>query len=363
MSDSNQSGSKQTSTRPNRRAALKAAGASIAGVTLPIEMVGAVVPGSGYDGELVSVRRDRDDPLSADEVLDLQAAAAARYRDETGSAEQIGKSAPEADADVYAFSYRIDGAGRPATYFGTAAGDTRPSNRELARLHRHATEFEELVAESSAPAYQRDVEELDSGASTASAGSTTDWGEPVASDYREQVDDPYGVLYSRSDIYEYVDSDDDIVAYLDDHLLEVSPGGQEWGTDWHNDLCSEELRWSDYEPGDATLDERVPNGNRDGDYYVSASMGYETAEVSVSYNPPDIYRWDETKRTEDLQKLWWNFESGIWNPQQFDVAGQMRTGTRADSWDTLLSTYNDARWRHSLTLDTHLTDHTLYYYY
>lgn len=360
----NQRKESNSSSIISRRNALRYSGSAVAGVALPFEIVAGALGGKAYDGELVSVRRTKGNALTPDQVYDLQTQAASKARKKLGGDIKIGKSKTQDDVKIYAFSYRIDSNGNVAGYVGFAPSDNPPQKSTVARLHNSADQFEQKVAESALASYDLAEAEDQSLVSTAKAGSVdTEWGDPVDSFHYELADDPYGVLYHRGDVYEYVDSDEDVIAYLMDQVVRPNPGINEYGSDWKQDLALTKNDWGVYQGGSPELDEYKPQGDKSGDYSVYATGGYETAEITIQYDPPKMIRTDNSQDVEDYMALKWNFEAERDSPQTFDVYSQMRTTSQASTYDSLVENTSQARWRHQYTLDTHRTKSSWTYSY
>jgi hypothetical protein len=357
---------KKRSGLMNRRTVLRMTAGATAGVALPVESVGAIIPDSGPSGVLVSIRRQNGNPLAPEAARGLQRKANEKAQDQLGHRLKAGESEFLGGGRIYAFVHRIDGLGRPATYYGVV-GETEggPTESEIEHVHEGADRFEKTVKDSSARVYGRDVSSADAIVSTARAGDVSrDWGSPIAANHVEQVDKPYGVTYSRVDVYEYVDDVNDSYGYMCDNLLKTSPGAEEWNNDWKNDICHSELRWWEYDASDVALDQHIPNGDKSGDYTVNASMDYEGASVGVSYDPPKIKRKEMSSQTSDLQKLKFNVESqeGANSMNQYDIAGQVRADSPASSGDTLLHTEGRGQFFHQYTYDNHSMDHQIAFF-
>ena len=302
---------------------------------------------------IVTARRSSSNPLSPDEVYELQKEAAERFNRINDTDIAIGKGKPASDADTVALTHYIKPNGEPATYAGALPSAKGAAAHRIDRLHAHADEFERTIQKttSNEPTYGF--------VGLASAGNMKNWDSKVANTNYEYNDCPYGVIYMSMEVKEEYDGY--YYGYGGDHIHRVNPGANQCGSGWTQYETWTRDYWSEYDAGDPQLEETYPSGDRSGDFSVSGSISYGNASIGVSYNPPKVSRTDNTDDIADDYKLDWKFNSDTSSRHDFNPASQVEVSDDAESGNRILKYLSGSKW-YNYNYGFHTTEADWYVY-
>lgn len=344
MTSQKDSASGTSNGRLNRRHLLKGTGAAVGGLAFPFGQTVSAL-NDGYNGEKVTRTPSPQNSLTPSEVFEIQREMVQKFRSKTGFGEEIplGVVYPSEDSEILSLSFRIDGAGQPSVFVGTAPSDQSVSKGRAGRLHRAAREHAEKVQGEVAPKLtDRDVT-----SGGASADSVTGWDEMV-SEYAIQHDDcPYGSLFLGGEVYEKKGTS--FYGYGVDHVHRSNPGSNYCGSSWSLNDAHSYHNWDAFDRDEPILHEYHPDSNQSGNFSVSGSVGYSGASISVNYAPPDVFRTVTagSNGTENVE--WdWDYTFDPDSPAQHEPASIIKSPEEAVSSPTasnrLLEIVGGATW-------------------
>ena len=330
----------------NRRTAVKSLGVGITGIAFPYGTVTSAL-GAGYDGEMVIIKRPADNRMSPDEVHDVQKEAVQRFRDETGKDFGIGSAAPADGSDIISAVYRIDSTGQSLTYLGCVDRDSSVSEEQVKKLHQRAEEHAQNVADgvgdTSAPGVVR-------------AGNASNWDRKVNNYSIDFNDCPDGGIYMGGAVYE--EEGTDLWGYGIDHTHRPNPASN-FCSDSSGGMTNSrsEMNWEYFDVAEPEYHEAYPDTDKNGDFSVSGTIGILSADISVTYDPPEVYR-DVTLDYNNNENVWmdWDFGTIQYDAAEFDVtsciysAEQARSGSLESN--RLLEVYANADWTSGFSEDS-----------
>jgi len=296
---------------------------------------------------VISIQRGKGNGIDANKYNKLLSRFI-RAAKKKAELEELAVAKPELSAGekIYSLTFVATPDGNAQTYIGSG---TNPGDTELKHLHDRSIQFQE----------QNTVKSTENGLSTQQTEPDYEW-DPVGSAVWEKSDDPYGIVQNSSEAWHYTDDPNyDVFAATTDAAFE--PGSRAYDSDYFWDTASVRHYWGrNYEPGDATLTDWAPNGDRTGDTAVSTKVSYSGAAIGVSYNPPEVQRTDNTGLANDNVRLKW--EPGDTDTKEdifsSSVASVMKSGNYASVGDNLAETscrYTVSRLGGTKTLSTPLT--------
>lgn len=307
------------------RPALKAFGTSVAGLAFPYGSVSAL-SGNSYGGEFAIVKASPADRLSTQDVRDIQSEAISNYKAETGSDEGIGAVVPAEDSDILSMVYRIDPTGETSTYLGAVPKGASVSKARVVELHQNAEEHAQKVR----GGIHTEYADRGSASGVARAGSASDWDRAV-NEYAIEYDDcPNGGIYMGGTVYEKEGID--YYGYGIDHIHRPNPGRNYCGN--YTDLLATECRhnWEYFDRDPPILHKHFPDSDKNGDYSVSGSVGYQAAEISVTYDPPEVYRDVTADKNDSENVIWdWDFASQERDQEEFNPTSVAKSQEQAVS--------------------------------
>lgn len=341
-----------SSTR--RRNFLRLVGGAAAISSAPTSVAGKV--GSGPSPSVtISVRRDREDPMSLERANALMKRAVSQFRDETGSEEGIGYSQEESSekTDVYALTFHIDGKGRPASYIGSTYSGPKAKARDdpgsVKQLHRNADRFEARATDSVTNVTQFGNED-----SVSAAGLNNDW-QVFETSERESITQ-WGVLKTNMSVGYYVYNDDDepkTTHFRTFSFHRNNPGVNQYtDSNYHQNNGRME---HDYGSGlSAELGRYAPTGNKTGSYTYSGSIsaGVDGASLGIgaSYSPTNVSRLDESDDVRDRAVWDWSYNPKLlWdgatqNPDTFEPSSLASTKATPEQDDRIVTVDRSADW-------------------
>ena len=353
MSDEDMQRSKHR-TGLSKRQTIKSFGVAGGALLFPYGTVTSAVRDE-YTGESVLRKASPNDPLTPSEVRSLQSDAIQAFKDKTGTDEILGGVVPDTDTDIIAIGFHVGPVTGASLYLGTIPKGAHLSNGIVAERHRAAAAH---VKDAQADNRTR------SGVATASDSGSSDpsnWDTDVASYYINYDDKPNGSLYDSGTVYEKAQSDE--WAYGIDHVHRPNPGANTYpdsSIDLVESICRH--KWGAYDAGYITPHDYFPDSDERGDFSVSGSAGFITAEVSVEYDPPEVYRTTkaEPNGTDDF---YWNWEhpTTTSSDHTFRPVSIARSYDRATSSSSasnrLFELYTMAEWDNA-----EVTDRSVYVY-
>lgn len=327
----------------SKRSVLKAFGTGVAGLAFPYGSVSALGGGS-YGGEFVIVKTSPENRLSTQDVHEIQKEAVSNYKAETGTDEAIGTVVPSVDSDVLSLVYRIDPTGETSTYLGAVPKGASVSKARAADLHKKADEHAKKVR----GGIHTEYADRTSASGVARAGNTSGWDRAV-NEYAFDYDDcPDGGIYMGGTVYEKAGTD--YYGYGIDHIHRPNPGNN-YCSDSYVDLGATECRhnWEYFDRDPPILHEHHPNTDKNGDFSVSGTVGYMTADITVTYDPPEVYRDVTADKNDSENVIWdWDFSSYQSDQEEFNPTSVIKSQEQAVSGsyasNRLLEVVGKATW-------------------
>jgi hypothetical protein len=286
----------------NKRHFLKGVGLAAGSLAFPYGQVTAAVT-NRYEGEQVLLTPSPENALSASEAFAIQRETVQEFRSKSDISEDvpIGISYPSEDSKIVALSFRVDEAGQASIHMGAVPRDQSISQERAKSLHQTAQEHAEEVADEVDP--KRADRDMNSG--VASANYATGWDQMVSHYSYEYDDCPYGSLYLGGEVYEKEGTS--YWGYGVDHVHRSNPGANACGSSYVVNDAYSRHDWDYYEAGDPTVHEYHPDSDRNGNFSVDGSVSFSGGSISVSYNPPDVYR-DVKAQWDGNQKVQWDWD-------------------------------------------------------
>ncbi|WP_152419819.1 hypothetical protein [Natrialba hulunbeirensis] len=301
--------------QPNRRQFLAATSVAMGTAIAP----SAVSAEKEKDGEFIIRKRNHDNPITKEEIMNIQRTVKNRYMEDRDLDRGIVNNIPEFDdeTNIVSYLYYITEQGNARSWIGAAPRNESDANANANVIDRHRG-AEEYLDRLQRSANDVTIESCEGGVCV-----DEDWHRLVDQSVVENGDCPFGKYTSELKLWEHEDiSSKQFGAHV---TLSTYPGiNQCSDDDWDfvNYRAWDTIDWSDNSVGDGdqTHAEHSPSGERSGSWSTSASLSYNAASISWDYDQPDV-SFKSTSTTEKADWEWeWN--SGGSASQVFNVGSR-----------------------------------------